>query len=239
MLYLFTFSKKFTLINANWFVQDGNNYFKEEGGEKLLALYLNLQRFIRHDQLSYKEDIYYFTSIQQLYLAMNEYGRFVNVDDIFILLKKLEELHVIDIVSHPSFERKNKNNLSKKELLIIHDLDYMRSRFYMHVPLDVIKYMLDNGLTYKHVALFLLMSKWSNNSEEKCYVGTNKLAEWIGYSNKTVLKYYKDMNELGVMASVKRTNKDGHTYYEHYLLRDMENFDEFNQVYKDAMNKMK
>ncbi|WP_405101479.1 hypothetical protein [Oceanobacillus sp. FSL H7-0719] len=227
------------MINANWFVQDGKNYFKNEGGDKLLALYLNLQRFIRYDQFSFREDMFYFTSINQIYKSINEYGRVADVDSIFMLLKKLEELSIVKIVSHPNFETRFKSNLSNKELLIIQDLDYMRSRFYMHVPLDVIKHMLDNKLTYKHVALFLLMNKWTNNNEEKCFVSVNKLADWIGYSNKTILKYYGDMNRLGVMASHKRRDKDGHTFYEHYLLRDMDTYDEFKSVHKTAMNKYK
>ena len=234
---LFTFSKKSTLINANWFVQDGNNYFKDEGGEKLLALYLNLQRFIRYDQFSFKEDMFYFTSVQQIYKTINEYGRVADVDTIFNLLKKLDKLSIIKIVSHPNFDTKYKSNLPNKELLIIQDLDYMRSRFYMQVPLDVVKYMLDNKLTYKHVALHLLMNKWTNNTEEKCFVSVNKLSDWIGYSNKSILKYYSDMNKLGVMASYKRRDKEGHTKYEHYLLRTMDDFGEFNEVHKSEMKK--
>lgn len=235
---MFTFSKKSTLINANWFVQDGVNYFKEEGGEKLLALYLNLQRFIRHDQINFQEDLYYFTSVQQIYRSINEYGRIMEADDIYSLLKTLERLKVIDVVSHSNFSRRTKANLPIKELLIIKDLDYMKSRFYMQVPLDVIKFMLDNKLTYKHVSLHLLMNKWSNNNEEKCYVSVNKLADWIGFSNKTILKYYNDMNKLGVMASYKRKNSEGHYKYEHHLLRTMDNYDEFNEIHKKAMDKM-
>ena len=237
MVLLFTFSKKSTLINANWFVQDGTNYFKDEGGEKLLALYLNLQRFIRYDQFSFKEDMFYFTSIQQIYKTINEYGRVADVDAIIGLLKRLDDLSIIEIVSHPRFDEKFKSNLPNKELLIIKDLDYMRCKFYMQVPLDVIKFMLDKKLNYKHAALLLLMNKWANNTEDKCFVSVNKLSNWIGYSNKSILKYYGDMNRLGIMASYKRRNKDGHTKYEHYLLSDMDNYDEFNELHKNAMNK--
>ncbi|MBM7598116.1 hypothetical protein JOC34_000473 [Virgibacillus halotolerans] len=236
---MFAFSKKHTLINGNWFTQGEYFYFKDGGGEKLLALYLNLQKFIRYDQFNFKSDLNYVTSIKQIYDSMNEYGRLVSIDDVYVLLSRLEELSVVKVTSHKNFKSKNKNSLYTKELLIINDLDYMKCSFYMSVPLDIIRYMLENGLTYRHVSLFLLMNKWTNNPEDKCFISVNKLAEWIGYSNKSVLKYYADMNKLGVMASYLKKDNKGHTKYEHFLLRDMDDIDSFKKSNYTAMNKFR
>lgn len=238
---MFNFSKNETLINSNWFVQDDKNYFKNEGGEGLLAVYLNLQKFIRSDQFKNKndEEKYYLTSLEQLYKAVNEHKRKMKLDDIIYYLKILIDLNVVEIISHNNFKEKYKSDISKRELLIIKDLDYRNSKFYMRVPLDIVDYMIKNSLTYKHVALFLLMSKWANNLENKCYVSVNKLADWIGYSNKTVLKYYEEFNKLGIVASYKKINKDGQYYYNHYILQSMAQYDDFYKAHKKVIDKYK
>lgn len=236
--FLLTFSKKRIYINGNWLIENENCMFKSKDGENMFTVYLNLQRFIRHNQLTYDDELIYITSIQQLYKAINYHSRTMDVSEVYLALKGLERLNIIDIVSHRNFHRRTKNNLPLKELLIIKDLDYMSLEHFIVTPLDVIDYILNNDLSYRHIALFLLMVKWTNNTEEKCYVSINKLADWLGFSNNTVLKYCKDLNRVGVMASYKLINESGHYYYNHYLLKDMDVYEEFNEVHRQAIKKM-
>lgn len=234
---MFGFSKKNNLINNNWFVQNGFNYYKDSG-RNVFNLYLNLSRFIRQDVSKFKNEQYYITSIKMLYDAMNYHGRLLNVPEIHGLICKLEEFGVIDVVSHSNFKRRK--DIPPGELIILKDLDYSSSEHYTFVPFDVVEYILENGLTYNHVALFLFSISWEDKTEGKSYVSIDKAGRWLGFSAPTIRKYIKDLNQLRVMASHTKWDKiKNRKRYEHYTLKGLDESEKFEEYHGYAMDKFK
>jgi len=218
---LFGFSKNNILINSNWIANHGGNYISNEGGEKLLATYLNLYRFVRCDFNNYKSGIYFVCNIEMIYKAMVEHKRICKMSDVYDYLNELVKLKVIEIKSQ-SGKYLDPSKTNEKELLVIKDNNYNNCEHYIYTPLDVIKYMLDHNLTYRHVSVFLLMMKWTNNPEKHCYVSLEKMASWLGYSNKSVLKYVREMNKLGVVVSNKKKSSLNRDCYYHTPIRKLE-----------------
>lgn len=235
---MFGFSKKETYINSNWVTDVNDNYYKK-GGHKLLATYLNLMKFIRFDYKTYKEEQTYSTSVRSLYRAANEHGRIMTITEVTEMIQRLIKKGVISVISESNYERKHVKDLCPDKGLFIKDMDYNVSKNYIQTPLDVFEYMLNSGLNYRHIGQFILMHRWTNNSENKCYASVGRIAEYLSMSNTTVLKYYEDMNKIGVLATHKRWNKNGHSYYEHYTLDSMDKFKEFQEANKSALKKYK
>jgi len=218
---VFSFSKNNGVINSNWFVNGGNDYFRSSSGEKTLATYLNLFRFMRMDANKYKSQTHFICCVEDVYRSLTSNKRICKVEDVYGFLNELVKLKVIKFTS-TSKKYIKQEDVGIRDRLIILDLDQGNCENYIYTPFDVVDYMLNNSLTYKHVSLFLLMMKWSTNPEKHCYIASEKMAEWLGYSNKTVLKYIKDMNELGVLVSVKKKSSLNRDCYYHTPIRKLE-----------------
>lgn len=216
-------------VDANWFYEKNNanftcrNYFLNGQKEKLFAAYLNLYKFARK---SSGEDnkVYFLTTVNSLFKTMTTGKRIVTENDVRELLSTLMEFNVINIE-----ECKDINKIYNKEMLKIEDLTYKNCKFYFKFPLDVVEFMLEQGLTYRHVSIFAVIHKYAkSNPEKKAWMSIEKIGEWLGYSNKSVLKYVNEMNDMGVLHSVKKrqsqTGRKGYNHYPVYKVSDIEEF---------------
>jgi predicted transcriptional regulator len=235
---IWDYRDSFCLVNKKWFEVDG--WHNKFNNEKFFYIYLTLFRF-KVGETEEGRPIFNI-SIRQLYKVYNR-GKNINscteVSDMLTMLIKKKIVTPINTKGWSNFkEKENYFDL----LITLEDTSLSGEDNYTFTQLDVVDYMLKNGMGMKHVTVYMYMKftiNPKNNNDHKCWMSINKLADRLKFGDKTIAKCVSDMNKIGVIASHKLDNMKGGTKFEHYLLKDMGQFEEFNKVHRAAMSKFK
>jgi predicted transcriptional regulator len=145
------------------------------------------------------------------------------------LLKLMKRAKIINIESMSRWDYllDQDGNIKDKDILIITAIDAISSfqnkddEYYIYINLDLFKkYEESNmyGRIEKYIALYCLIAKWSNNTEQKMNMRIAKMAKILGFDKDFVHKMIYEMNRNYFMSSRKKNRKSGRYYFEHRLL---------------------
>jgi predicted transcriptional regulator len=214
-------------IASDWFdVDKETNKYKSINKEEGLGLYLNLFKYRIH-QGQYG-DHQFVTCIYYLRRNLNW-----TAEKTYETLAALKKNRVIKIDQYEWRLLKQNNKINERLTLTITATDVPQDyykdadpdNYYIWLPLSIVDEYIGSGLTYRHIGLYCLISKWSNNTEKKCYMRIEKMADTLGYDKSTVSKMVVDLNRQYFLFSHKVNNKKDGKRYEHRLLKDLKDKD--------------
>jgi hypothetical protein len=235
---LLNYFEKYSKTSKKWF---GNEGVYVNGDEKLFTLYLELFRF-RIGENSEGNTVFN-VSVRQLYTHFNKGRNIISLGEVTDFLIQLSKMKIIKLLSYKSWNTLLKHDGHVNYSLLLEDISVDDEEGYNYTPLDIIDYIFSQSTKYtKHVIFYMFMKNTINiktNKDHKCWMSVNKMADKLQFGDKTVAKCISDLNKIGVIASHKLDNMKGGTKFEHYLLKDMGQFEEFNKVHRAAMNKFK
>lgn len=231
-------------IRSSWFDEDGK--FSKMGSEAFNT-YLNLFKFRFHNQ---EHKHHFMTSIHYL---RKETG--YTKQKILEHLKVLTKLKIIEMLDMKRWTKliDDKGNILENILLNIIATDLPNTTrvktelgekdqadseedFYVSLDLYLMNYYKEIGLSEYHFAIYCLIKRLSNNTEQKAFMSIEKMAQYLNYDKNTLNKQIKEMNRKYVLYSDIRKNGKGGYKYEHRLLRkftDVEKFKEDMKIYID------
>lgn len=221
--------KSSVLINSKWFDlkgRDKRSVYKDHIKEDGLFLYVSLYKFIVIRQT---EDVL-FTSVA----VLSEETR-ISCKCVSEYLLEFERNKIIKIQN-----RTRRNSLLDTDGSLLVDV-LLKITFtdvpdrkknvedrYVVVNFKLCKWMFENGLGRRHLALYCLFYRFSSGGVVK--YGSDVLAEYLGCSKGTVLKLIDDLNDKMIVKSTKSKNKKGGYKYEHTVLRSFSRWDLFKEV---------
>lgn len=247
MKYEFNYVEPFIYIRSNWFDEDSS--IIEKIGHKGYFLYLNLFRFLIKNQ----QDPYLFvTSIQNL---KNCTG--LKPKEIFELIQLLYKEKIIETNNRWELwfeDRKRNGKLKINEMIIIKSISYpllvrndenklipasdSSDDKYIAIDTRLMQLYQDYNFDYPYYSFFALINKWSNGREAKVdHLGINKISEILCCSEHTVVKIIENLNKHYLLCSNLRKNKKGVKRYEHKILNNYNNIDEFIYANKKIIDK--
>jgi hypothetical protein len=225
------------LIKSNWFDKDG---LISKTNCDVILLYLTLYKFrIKNQECEH----FFLTSIK---LLKKETG--FTMDRTYELFKILIK-HKIITCDITRWDRYKDN-----EVIIVKAIDYPhtirtqnekgewydkpedKDDQYVSVDLNLIQYYLDNGLSSEEIAMYCLLKKGKNKSEEgKTQWSIDSISKMLGLSKDKVHKIIVKMNRMYLLASdLKPTGfrnvqgKQVKVYkFEHYIFPRLADLEEY------------
>lgn len=232
-------------VRSSWFDEDGK--FSKIGSEAFNT-YLNLYKFRLHNQ---DHKYQFMTSIYYLRKETG-YTKQKTLDH----LKVLSRMKIIEVIDFKRWTKliDEKGNVIENTLLNIiaadlpsttriktdhGDRDQADSEddYYVSLDLYLMNYYKEIGLTEHHFAIYCLIKRLSNNTEQKAFMSIEKMALYLNYDKNTLNKQIKEMNRKYVLYSEIRKNGKGGYKYEHHLLRKYTDIEKFKLELEAAINK--
>ncbi|WP_368974696.1 hypothetical protein NST61_16985 [Caldifermentibacillus hisashii] len=230
-------------IKSSWFdnLERQKNVYQKIT-YKGLNLYFQLYKFRLHNQ---ENEHTFITSIS---LLRKETG--YSTQEVFELLKKLKSAKIIKLnnVSRWDYLIDEKENIRDRDVLFIvatdtfpiADYKYVSDDYYIYVPLDLFELYRKKGLNEKYFALYCLIKKYSQNTEQKMWMSIQKMSKFLGFDKDYVNKMIYEMNRNYFLSSYRRVKSDGSFYFEHHILDSakQKEIDKFVKVHQDNINKL-
>lgn len=231
-------------INSQWFDNmDRKQNVYQKITYKGLYLYFQLYKFRLHNQ---ENEHTFITSIS---LLRKETG--YTTDEIFELLKKMKSAKIIKLENCSRWEYliDDNGNIKDKDILMITAIDTFPienfekddSRFYIYIPLDLFSLYEQKGLNEKYFALYCLIKKWSQNTEQKAWMSIAKMSDFLGFDKDYINQMIYQMNRNYFLSSKRKKKSSGRGYsFEHYILDNgsQTKIDNFITTHKENMDNL-
>lgn len=250
------FALKRIYVKSNWF-DDGNNKYKKIGYDGFF-LYLSLFRFLVNRQ----DREYTFICSLSLIRKETKYSSQLILDLLKLLVKEnvlrvdisrwdrlfddkgkiiVDKCLTIEALDKPITERKV-NGKGEEVDTPVSDDDY-----YINLDLPLIQYYIDQGLNERYIGLNCLMNRYSNNTEGKSWISINKMADILGFGDKTVNNMIYELNRKYLLYSRymktdqkvigKNGEKESGTKFEHFLLSNLDHMENWLISNKDSIGR--
>ncbi|WP_211749672.1 hypothetical protein, partial [Paenibacillus sp. Marseille-Q4541] len=226
-------------VRSNWF-DTGGKYSQMK--YDAFNSYINLFKF----RLSKQQYEYYFvTSINDLKKETG-YTKQRTYDNLSLLIK----LKIIKVLNVSRWDRFIKNGVIPGQIILhIAAIDIpvtnriltehgdrdqadTENDYYVSVDLKLMEYYKAIGLNEKYYAVYCLIKKLSNNTEQKSFMTIESMSNSLGINKNAINKYIKEMNSKYVLYSNYRKNRKSGFKFEHHLLRKYSDIDKFKNEMK-------
>lgn len=103
--------------------------------------------------------------------------------------------------------------------------------YYLNINTDIIDYIIDCGLTHKHVITYLYLSKFN----KKCYSSCKLISDCTGLGvNQINKKYLKELElKTKLICNVMLKNTKGNEYNYFLICKQISEIDNFYKKYKE------
>lgn len=237
-------------IKMNWFDLDTDNKFKKFGS-KGLNLYFTLFKFRLYKQ----DNNYLFVTSISLLRKETSY----KTEEIFELLKLMKSLGILKFegLSKWSYLVDENGKVKDKDVLICcasdvpetdetidengkkKDIPRTEDDKYINIDLNMIQHYENIGLSERYYAIYSLVRFFCDiNSESKCWMSIETMAETLDYDKDALNKMIHEMNRNYILYSFKKKNGKNGYLFEHYLCTIHSNLIGFkNSWVKDGIEK--
>lgn len=126
------------------------------------------------------------------------------------------------------------------------DMPNTKDDTYVSVNLDLMEHYKKIGLNERSYLIYALIKKLSNNTERKCWMKINTMADNLGIGDNYVHKIIHELNRNYLLYSDYRKidgymiidgKKKKKTRFEHYILGNIRSLEGFKSAFNDSINK--